>query len=221
MGRRKIPMGKCSCCGDEFSKTAIAKHIQSCEDYAKSSGTNKAKVFHLAVEGYHLPEYWIYLEARTDAKLKYLDDFLRNIWLECCGHMSEFEIGKTRYGADFSGELGQKSLNIQLAKILCVGMEFSHKYDFGSTTELILQVVSEQQGNASGKPIKLLARNNPLEIKCESCGQTATQLCTECMWSNKGGVFCDKCAETHKCDSEMFLPIVNSPRVGVCGYTGY
>ena len=31
---------------------------------------------------------------------------------------------------------------------------------------------------------------------------------------------CDEHAETHDCGGEYFLPVVKSPRVGVCGYTG-
>ena len=33
----------------------------------------------------------------ADATLADLDRFLRDIWLECCGHMSQFTIGKARY----------------------------------------------------------------------------------------------------------------------------
>ena len=29
-----------------------------------------------------------------------LDDFLRAIWLECCGHLSEFTIGGTSYSSE-------------------------------------------------------------------------------------------------------------------------
>lgn len=30
------------------------------------------------------------LEVRGSAKLEKLDDYLREIWLECCGHLSHF-----------------------------------------------------------------------------------------------------------------------------------
>ena len=56
---------------------------------------------------------------------------------------------------------------------------------------------------------------------CEECGteKLAIQICTECMWSGHGWL-CQDCAATHKCGSEMLLPAVNSPRAGVCGYSG-
>jgi len=32
--------------------------------------------------------------------------------------------------------------------------------------------------------------------------------------------FCKKCINQHECEEEMALPITNSPRSGICGYTG-
>jgi hypothetical protein len=172
------------------------------------------------VEGRYLPQYWLFLEAKADAGLKNLDGFLRDIWLECCGHMSSFQIGQTEYGEDPDGDMGLKSMKISLDKVLQVGTEFFHQYDFGSTTELALKVVSERQAHGKSKTITLLARNNPPIIACQLCGKQAAQICTECLWSDEISTFCDKCAESHECGDDMFLPIVNSPRVGVCGYTG-
>jgi len=34
------------------------------------------------------------------ATLTDLDGFLRDIWLECCGHLSAFDIGTVRYELD-------------------------------------------------------------------------------------------------------------------------
>jgi hypothetical protein len=61
--------------------------------------------------------------------------------------------------------------------------------------------------------------NEPPSIPCMSCGKIAAQVCTECLWSGEGWL-CDECAAEHECGEEMLLPVVNSPRVGVCGYTG-
>lgn len=222
MKKKQEFTGKCSYCGDNFSKSDMAKHLTSCpkNDSAKQSAAKKTRTFHILAEGLGMPEYWLIIEAKADTKLKHLDDFLRNIWLECCGHLSAFEINKTMYNVISDSEMGGKTMNIALDKVLAVGTKFHHQYDFGSTTELALKVISEQQGQISGKPVKLLARNNPPELLCQTCGQTATTICSECLWSNQESLFCDKCAKSHPCDSEMFLPVVNSPRVGICGYTG-
>lgn len=39
------------------------------------------------------------------------------------------------------------------------------------------------------------------------------------IWDGEGWL-CESCAKNHECDEDMFLPVLNSPRTGVCGYTG-
>jgi hypothetical protein len=225
---KQISNGKCNLCGGIFSKAAMTKHIQACKQKNDVSQTSslgqsrgKTKSFHLVAEGQYSPDYWLHLEVPADAKLKMLDDFLRQIWLECCGHMSAFTIEGQVYSVEPMDELDDKSMNIRLDKVLEPGMKFYHEYDFGSTTHLTLKVVSEEESELKGKNIQLLARNEPPPIPCASCGKMATQVCTECLWSSEDkGWLCDDCAAEHKCGEEMFLPVVNSPRVGTCGYTG-
>ena len=223
MKRSKSTAGKCGFCGKDFDKSAMAGHLTACEkrnDLTKRDSAKKIKTYLIMAEGRYSPEYWIFIEADSAAKLKHLDDFLRKIWLECCGHLSAFEINRMRYNVISDEELQGKTMNISLDKVLKAGSVFYHEYDFGSTTYLSLKVIYEQPGVSIGKKIKLLARNNPPESLCAVCGQPAEQICTECFWSDKEALFCNKCAESHQCDSGMFLPVVNSPRVGVCGYTG-
>ncbi len=92
-------------------------------------------------------------------------------------------------------------------------------YDFGSTTVLGAKVVSEFKANIKGKPITIVARNDAPEIKCEECGKMSTQVCSQCIYDGAGWL-CDDCSEDHECGEDMMLPVVNSPRVGVCGYCG-
>ncbi|MBI5416950.1 hypothetical protein HZA55_03240, partial [Candidatus Poribacteria bacterium] len=47
----------------------------------------------------------------------------------------------------------------------------------------------------------------------------ATKVCSECIYDDKGWV-CDDHADTHECGEDMLLPVVNSPRIGVCAYSG-
>ena len=133
---------------------------------------------------------------------KPLDRFLREIWLECCGHMSAFR----QEGHQL--EMGRK-----IRDIFIPGMELTHEYDFGDTTKLSIKVLSESEGPMKKKPIEILARNEPLEIQCDEYGQAlAVEICSECQWDGEGWL-CESCAE------EMRLPVVNSPRAGLCGYT--
>ena len=151
------------------------------------------------------------------APLSKLDNFLRHVWLECCGHMSAFEIDGQRYAS--APMDGETTMRAPLSQVLEVGMKFYYEYDYGSTTDLALKVVALEQGLTKGA-VQLLARNEAPRVICQRCGiQPATQICTECAWNGKGWL-CEGCAVAHECGDEMCLPVANSPRVGVCGYTG-
>jgi hypothetical protein len=67
--------------------------------------------------------------------------------------------------------------------------------------------------------LKLLARNEPPAIRCSVCSNPATQLCLQCMDERACGL-CDACASQYDCGEEMLVPLINSPRTGVCGYFG-
>ena len=127
----------------------MTRHLTKCRATHPQKG-KPHKTFHLLVEGQYLPEYWLHLEAPAKGAFMMLDGFLRDIWLECCGH--------------------------------------------------------------------ILARNHPPPIGCSKCNQRATDVCVECM-DGLGGWLCASHAEKHK-HQDMFLSVVNSPRVGQCGYTG-
>lgn len=220
-------MGACALCGSKFESSEMSKHLKSCRSKAAApAGAKRGKLFHIAVEGADIPEYWMHLEAPADATLADLDGFLRDIWLECCGHLSAFEIGRRQYLPEEAAEGGgDESMDVPLGDILKPGTKFGYRYDFGSTTALALRLVSEYEGappSAKDKPVRILARNDPPEIRCGKCGKPAVLVCPECMYE-KTGWLCKACAKRHadECEgAEMMLPVVNSPRVGVCGYCG-
>lgn len=222
---KQTSTGECSLCSGIFSKAAMTKHLESCKRSDTSSGNRSPaakRLFHILVEGRDLPEYWLHLEAQHNMKLQELDDFLREIWLECCGHLSQFIIDGQDYISLPDKEMDPedtKDMKIAIGDVLKVGMKFDHEYDFGTATELILRVISEREANVKGKKIQLLARNTPPSFACESCGKPAAHVCAQCIYEGKGWV-CDDCSGEHECGDEMLLPAVNSPRVGMCGYTG-
>jgi hypothetical protein len=80
----------------------MGRHLKACKrkTYASGAKTAKRTAFHLLVEGRYQPEYWMHVEVPASATLDVLDRFLRDTWLECCGHMSEFEIDGTRYSVE-------------------------------------------------------------------------------------------------------------------------
>ncbi len=204
-----ISKGKCRICKKEFSQSEIKKHTLLCN---KDNG--KEKVFLIKAEA---GPFWVYFEIEAKKTLKRLDQFLRDLWLECCWHLSAFTINKQRYSI-YEQELDydEKSMNIKLKEILKPKIKFNYEYDFGTTTELSLECLKEKVGN---KGINIIARNEPIDFKCEKCKKPAKLVCVQCVRNGKGFV-CNKCSKSHKCVEPYFLPIVNSPRIGMCGFTG-
>lgn len=250
--KKAVTGGKCGYCSQIFSQNMIANHLLSCNLRKKSSPYLKKgqRSFLLGVIGKHFQDYWGFIEVNGNTcRLKDIDSFLRSLWLECCGHLSSFKINNQIYESLPDPMYSSKSMQISVNKILKEGMIFEYTYDFGSSTELIVKVVSANDSpndhnraspdpkasklprlarEKKGKdkmlpPVKLIARNDPIVFICHACKQViATNICTICLYekSRKGASLCENCTRHHKCGEDMVLPIVNSPRSGECGYTG-
>jgi hypothetical protein len=152
---------------------------------------------------------------RGTKTLQDLDIYLRSIWLECCGHMSQFSLG--------SGLMREIGMRRKISDVFENGEELNHTYDFGTSSETLVKLVDVREGKSTtSRPIALMARNNLPEAKCIECEQQATHLCTECLIEEETwGIFCDKHTKNHPHDSYGEpIPLVNSPRLGMCGYEG-
>jgi hypothetical protein len=102
------------------------------------------------------------------------------------------------------------------------GDTLKYQYDFGSTTELEIKCIGNFTVVFKGnKKIQILSRNSQPFIPCDECKKfPATQICSACQYGGEGWL-CEKCAKVHDCGEDLyFLPVVNSPRAGVCAYTG-
>ena len=190
--------GNCYLCGAELGKTAMKNHLL--KDHGGENG-QECRLF--KIEGAYDKDYWLYVDIPVDKTLNALDKFLRKIWLECCGHLSEFQ------GAGKSSKVGN----------LREGSQFLHLYDFGSTTETLITVMGTTWRPPQREAVRLLARNIPPQFPCIKCGAPALYVDTERFWNDEVPFYCEKCAGKYA-DEEMLLPVTNSPRMGVCGYTG-
>ncbi len=213
--------GKCYFCDKIIGRTAMKKHLETCEkrkEKIDKESQNKTHMFQLFVECSYGKDFWMHIGINTEKSLRLLDEFLREIWLECCGHLSMFTINGVEYSSD--SETG-KSMKVKLSKILHTGTKFSHEYDFGTPTELTLVVEKEYDTILpKDKSLEVLARNEIPEINCK-CGKKAEYICSICFYDEPDGfLLCKSCAKKHECGEEALLPIVNSPRAGVCGYEG-
>ena len=144
--------------------------------------------------------------------------------VECCGHLSAFEIDGTCYSIspqnDFFWGRIEKNMNCKLNTVLKKGMTFDYEYDFGSTTELMITVVNYRIGIDRKEKLVILSRNNPIELVCDKCGKKpAAYMCAKYDYETIE-YLCEDCAKTHECEEEMLFDVCNSPRMGVCGYCG-
>jgi hypothetical protein len=210
--------GICIFCKKTFFGNAMGKHLRSCSERSKANQSDKGQGRVFLIKAGAGP-FWAYFEADGSATLKKVDGFLRDLWLECCGHMSAFTIGNTEYVSHLEpGDCG-RSMDAPLEDILLPGLKFGHEYDFGTPTILRLDCISERKGKVKSG-IRVLARNNPPDFRCHACGKPAKEICAQCIDDGDEYLLCGPCAKKHKCGEEMLLPVVNSPRMGMCGYTG-
>ncbi|HYX49716.1 MAG TPA: hypothetical protein VE843_08230, partial [Ktedonobacteraceae bacterium] len=329
---KEASKGVCHFCKGEFEKAKMTQHLKYCKQRAteianeleNTPASQKTRLFHILIEGRYNPQYWMHVEMSASDTLEDLDYFLRDIWLECCAHLSEFTIGGTSYSSEpedyfyfaesatgeemeieeeeeeeefnidellqtlppeyikllpknFLSELRKfetvddlvtylketllaipkkgvphskeewdeyqeryfqsqvleallemvedRSLDIPLEKLLKVGQKFFYEYDFGSSTELSLKVVSEREGviqnqDEAEDDIEIIARNIEPVMLCKVCGKPA-KFVVAGYFNVEENAFCSrKCVKKSGEDVDMLLPVVNSPRVGVCAYTG-
>ena len=221
MPRRPENPGTCAYCSEIITKRGVVKHLDKCPkrkealSAAEASSRPEETIWHLRVQDAYDKDFWLDLEMVGSASLDKLDKYLRAIWLECCGHLSKFTIG------------GWGGLDVGKARkadaIFEPGLVLRHLYDFGTTSETDIKVVGCREGKSTTKhPISLLARNRIPEFVCQECGQPAHWLCIECVYDeDKSGYLCDEHMEEHPHENYGEpMPLVNSPRTGMCGYEG-
>jgi hypothetical protein len=250
MADKLISEGICTFCSKTYKKGGINRHlIKELEEMSKNGKPGKS--FLLKVEpdpSWGRSPYFLSIWMDGEMKMDELDNFLRKIWLECCGHMSAFvdvkkraqtsgtwgffdaqellEKGKVKqYEKMMEEQSGEIPMSRKVKNVFEKGKKLEYQYDFGSTTQLQIEVVAEYPVKAEKKYF-LLSRNEPLKIKCSSCSdKMATQLCSVCAAYDNDAIFCDSCAKKHAKECDDFddyaaMPVVNSPRMGVCAYDG-
>lgn len=159
-------------------RTGIAKHLQTCKKrvdlYEKAEKTEK--YFELLLYGAYNKDYWLIIQIKENATLDNLDRFIRDIWVECCGHLSVFEIDGVSYEREPDDDFGwgepAKSTNHTLKQVLTTGMIFNYEYDFGSTTEIMVKVLDHYSAQKQNEKVVILSRNNPPEFACSICGNS-------------------------------------------------
>ena len=247
-----VTVGRCSACQEKYNRAEMASHLEECPKRKAEIATGQAfaaqeqsglpvkwyagQLFSLLVQARQAPQtYWMYVEVPGSTSLLKLDSFLRRVWLECCGHLSQFELGGKRYARypdrEYEDIREYAMSGVKLDKMVEVGTKFSYEYDYGSTTSLVLRVVSAGEGPILGKrpePL-IMGRNERPPIVCEECCQVpATLVSAEGSFVSENEDYygrrwlCEKDAHRRKYQAleDYYLPVLNSPRTGRCGYDG-
>lgn len=217
--------GKCFYCNEELSERTVKRHVKGCKgrkekinEAMESSKKTKSQYVLSIVPQYGSKEYCLYIAIDIDSTLKNLDSFLRDIWLECCGHLSSFIIGDVNYDSsvDEDSEVfsNDETMDFKLRQVISVGDKFRYDYDFGSTTTLKLEVIDEYLTGEKHSQIEILARNEEIQNFCANCNKKAEYFDYEEL-----KFFCEDCMDedTDMVDAPEYT---NSPRDGVCGYEG-
>lgn len=238
----KQTRGLCKYCGKEYTKGGMLKHLHACKERKKAleaeSGKSRCGYYELVICGKYNKKYWLIIEIKETATLRVLDQFIRDIWVECCGHLSAFNINGVNYDAhpvetDFWGTPA-RSMNYKLKDVISEGMTFEYEYDFGSTTSLSIEVREHRMGIRTKENVTILSRNNPPEILCSICKNNPAKWVNPEGWYEGVPFWCEECLEEEREDDmaeddydeedyyyeDNLLPVCNSPRMGVCGYGG-
>jgi len=232
MTRSTQSRGDCVYCGRDMTRGGLARHLPTCakrqevQVEADKTSRRKQALYHLQVQDAYGGYYWLHLEMCGEATLQELDSYLRAIWLECCGHLSQLKINGVRYTQLLDGDVpwgNERKMSVKVDSLFTPGLEIPYEYDFGTTTELVIKVVDQRAGRpTTDHPIVLMARNKFEPPACMECVQPATKMCNQCLYDHEGERFglCDEHAEEHEHEEYNIMPLVNSPRAGQCGYTG-
>src|SRR5262249_16834882 len=90
MDKKIVTKGICYKWKQLVNKNNAKSHINKCFSQGEASPVD---AFLVKAQWPHKnPVYWLYLAVPFKATLENLDNFLRNIWLECCSHLSQFII---------------------------------------------------------------------------------------------------------------------------------
>ena len=200
--------GWCHICGDDIRADDATAHTQTCIMYKAQRKYTVRKMdkryarsmpIMIWVRSEQL-QHWMVLAVQPTTSLRQLDQFLRDEWLECCGHMSHFKIGQTQYSncvpgpgdaPNFDNDLAEDNEQHTvhtLEETTKHGQRFNYEFDYGDTTCLNLENVAtlpipynyvpefinppKEAEYYAEQFITVMARNRPLE-RCFKCGETA------------------------------------------------
>ena len=221
--------GKCLFCSKTFAKAGIHRHLGTHLKKKAASGS-PGKSFFVMVETSKrraATPYFLCLWINGETEFETLDRYLRDIWLECCNHNSEFRkkqddrrksekdliISKLmaedrieeamRYISlnyfDGSGEISiYDEANDIFEKGVVLDYEFGYGFAYNFGEPTFLNITAiEEYPIAADSEIILLSRNEPLAIMCSDCEKIPAKQVCVACLGHRDAFFCDNCANEH------------------------
>lgn len=200
-----ISKGKCRICEKEYKRSGFNRHLSS---HLKKVTSKGIKFYHVYIDA---NPFFLHLLMPHNTKFEDIDYLLRRMWLECCGHLSDFMIDRDTI-----------PMNHKVGNYFYKGFKCEYVYDWGSSTYLDLSVINEYKLTLKDKSqdIQVLARNEALVFKCRKCKKDADFIHINEMYENPEPFYCESCADKSGDEEYYFLSTCNSPRMGVCAYDG-
>jgi hypothetical protein len=94
----------CNLCNEVVGQSVANRHLTNClPKHLENSSSKKKRVESYLIrifstahfyQPFRPKQFWLYVHAPAKLRLETLDDFLRNLWLECCGHLSQVKLRK-------------------------------------------------------------------------------------------------------------------------------
>ena len=170
--------GQCRRC-DKETKThaAMKQHLTMClEEWHKDINTygcepiregEVAEIYwHLSVKS--SGPHWLEILVPENTTLDELDRFLRDTWLDCCGHLSAFQMGKLLISNSLEEDIANHvnhidlselvSMESEISEVLLPGHSMEHSYDFGDIT--LLEITCRDILALRNQPGIILAARN-------------------------------------------------------------
>jgi hypothetical protein len=202
-------IGNCYLCDINLEKKPMLDHLLKCHQADDMTETQECCL--LKIEASYMKDYWLFIDLPMNKTLREVDTFLRKIWLECCGHLSSFHDPVDLIHTHIPKNSKLKSFD--------KGEVITHLYDYGTTSHTSVTFMGSISREKQRNTVRLLARNAPLVFNCEDCGKLADDTYFF-FYDGTSKLLCTSCGSEYESDTYSTLPIINSPRMGMCGYTG-
>jgi hypothetical protein len=200
MSKKKI---NCENCTKSFGSKQILKHYKTClaEKYKEYAGHYVVSFYGYGTFGAF---HYMFAIVNPETTFATIDQFLKDKWLACCGHLSTFE---------YDG----KRISSQAIFRTYADKKIVYEYDMGSSTVVYIEdslLIESDVAPTKSTYILPVLRNKPIQYGCYVCEGLSTH------YDGNGKFLCDTHEKDTTADPEWRRIIINSPRMGESCFSG-